>query len=239
MLSASLAPCLHSPNMSIPFLIPEEQVLQRAIAINMIPDKWMNPQVRKLGVSVMSRLLRWGLEKNEVNLARRLVYKWNERKYLLLGKMVQVEEKKEVKKGAKDAKDQEVKLVDKYCRLMVEKSPLLMDAFEDSMTTISEEYHDYVALFVERAKEQVATLSQYADNPPEEFDQLTAHLGSKLELIECLKEPLQSIKKFPASSPYYFEYNSKILKKALEVAAGPDLKALAQKADELEIPETS
>lgn len=137
MLSGCLAPSLSSPNMSIPFLIPESQVLQRAILINMIPDKWMNPKVRKLGTSVMSKLLKWGLENNEISLARRLVYKWNERKYILLGKTIQIEEKKEVKKGAKEPKDQEVKMVDKYCRMMIEKSPQLMDTFEDSVITIS------------------------------------------------------------------------------------------------------
>ena len=42
-----------------------------------------------------------------------------------------------MKKGAKDAKDQEAKMVDKYCRLMVEKTPQLLDIFEDSVTTIS------------------------------------------------------------------------------------------------------
>jgi hypothetical protein len=42
-----------------------------------------------------------------------------------------------------------------------------MDAFEDSMMTISEEYYDYVALFVEKAKDQVSTISQYVDNQPE------------------------------------------------------------------------
>ena len=39
-------------------------------------------------------------------------------------------------------------MVDKYCRFMVEKSPQLMDVFEDSITTTSEEYYDYVSLFV-------------------------------------------------------------------------------------------
>jgi predicted aldo/keto reductase-like oxidoreductase len=66
----------------------------------------------------------------------------------MMGKMIQVEEKKEVKKGAKEPKDQEVKMIDKYCRLMVEKSPQMMDMFEDSIATISEEYYDYVSLFV-------------------------------------------------------------------------------------------
>lgn len=49
--------------------------------------------------------------------------------------------------------------------MMIEKSPQLMDAFEDSLITISEEYYDYVSIFVERAKEQISTLSQYVDNP--------------------------------------------------------------------------
>lgn len=102
---------------------------------------------------------------------------------------------------------------------MIEKSPLLMDAFEDSMITISEEYYDYVSMFVERAKEQIATLAQYVDNPSEEIDALNSHLSLKLELVEYLKDPLQSIKKIPNNSPYYFEYNSKILTKALESAS--------------------
>ena len=104
-----------------------------------------------------------------------------------MGKMIQIEEKKEVKKGAKDSKQQEVKLIDKYCRLMLQKSPQLMDAFEDSTITISEQYYDYVAMFVEKAKEQISNLSQYVDNPVEEIDAITNHLGLKLQLIEYLK----------------------------------------------------
>ena len=61
MLSASLSPSLSSPNMSIPFLIPENEVLLRGVAINMIPEKWMNPKIRKLGAQVMEKLLKWGL----------------------------------------------------------------------------------------------------------------------------------------------------------------------------------
>ena len=83
------------------------------------------------------------------------------------------------------------------------------------MISISEEYYDYVGMFVERAKDQIATLSQYVDNVPEEVDLITNQLGSKLELVEYLKDPLQSIKKFTNTSPFYFEYNSKILRKAL------------------------
>lgn len=53
LLSATLTPSLSSPNMSIPFLIPENEVLLRAITLNMIPEKWMNPKIRRIGVGVM------------------------------------------------------------------------------------------------------------------------------------------------------------------------------------------
>ncbi len=87
---------------------------------------------------------------------------------------------------------------------MIEKSPYLMDAFEDSLVTVSEEYYDYLSLFIERAKEQIANLSQYVDNPAEELEAMTNHLNFKVELAEYLKEPLQSIKKVGNTSPYYF-----------------------------------
>ena len=63
---------------------------------------------------------------------------------------------------------------------MIEKTPQLLDIFEDSLISISEEYYDYVNIFVERAKDQIATLSQYVDNVPDEIDQLTNQLSSKL-----------------------------------------------------------
>ena len=71
-------------------------------------------------------------------------------------------------------------MVDKYCRFMVEKSPQLMDVFEDSITTTSEEYYDYVSLFVQKAKDQVANLSQYIDNPSEEIELMNNNLNAKL-----------------------------------------------------------
>ena len=37
----------------------------------------------------------------------------------MLGKTIQVEEKKDAKKGGKDSKEQEVKMIDKYCRNLV------------------------------------------------------------------------------------------------------------------------
>jgi len=58
-------------------------------------------------------------------------------------------------------------MIDKYCRILIEKSPQTMDSFEDSMITISEDYYDFVALFIERAKEQINLMNQYVDNPPE------------------------------------------------------------------------
>lgn len=51
------------------------------------------------------------------------------------------------------------------------------------MITISQEYYDYVSMFVERAKEQISNLSQYVDNSNEEIDSLTSHLTLKLELV--------------------------------------------------------
>jgi hypothetical protein len=74
-------------------------------------------------------------------------------------------------------------MIDKYCRIMIEKTPQIMDAFEDSMITISEEYYDFVSLFVEKAKEQITLMSQYVDNPSEELDSASNHLNLKLELL--------------------------------------------------------
>ena len=48
----------------------------------------------------------WGLENNEISLVRRILYKWATRKWVVLGKVIQVpaEEKKDTKKGVKDPK---------------------------------------------------------------------------------------------------------------------------------------
>jgi hypothetical protein len=107
------------------------------------------------------------------------------------------------------------------------------------MITVSEEYYDYVALFVEKAKDQVSTISQYVDNQPEEIDAINNHLALKLELIEYLKDPIQSIKKITNTSPYYYEYNSKILKKALEIASDADYKTLLTKSEDLDVPDVT
>ena len=47
------------------------------------------------------------------------MYKWSERKWIMLGKIIQVEEKKDVKKGAKETKEQEPKMIEKYCRMLI------------------------------------------------------------------------------------------------------------------------
>ena len=86
---------------------------------------------------------------------------------------------------------------------MIEKSPQVFDAFEDSLIMINEDYYDYVGMFVERAKEQIANMSQYIDNPSEELEAISNHLNLKLELIEYLRDPVVSIKKITNSSPYY------------------------------------
>lgn len=38
-------------------------------------------------------------------------------------------------------------------------------------------------MFVEKAKDQINTLSQYVDNPLEEIDSINNHLALKIELI--------------------------------------------------------
>jgi hypothetical protein len=80
---------------------------------------------------VIYELMKWGLENNEIALARRLSYKWGEKKWMMLGKVMKIEEKKEVKKG-KDSKEQEVKIVEKYVRVLLEKSPELADTYLDA-----------------------------------------------------------------------------------------------------------
>ena len=125
----------------------------------------------------------------------------------MLGKTIRVPEKKDAKKGFKELKDQEAKLVDKYSRVLVEKSAAFFDSFEDGVASASEEYSDYVSAFVERAKGQISYYSQYVDNPPEELETFTTHIGLKLELVEHLKDPLHSLTKIPASSPFYLEFS--------------------------------
>ena len=59
-----------------------------------------------------------------------------------------------------------------------------------------------------------------------------------MELVEYLKDPMNSIKKFPETSQVYLEYNCKILKKAIEFSStSADYKSLLTKSDELALPQ--
>lgn len=61
MLASLLNPCLTSPLVSIPFLIPEDFIVLKALSLSLIPPKWMNSKLRDLGVKVMEKVLKWGL----------------------------------------------------------------------------------------------------------------------------------------------------------------------------------
>lgn len=111
-----------------------------------------------------------------------------------------------------------------------------MELFEDSLAVISEEYSDYTSLFAEKGKEQITYYSQFVDNAPEELEAWTNKLNSKMELAEYLKDPFNNIKKITEASPFYLEFNCKILRKALEISSQAELKQLQTKAQELTIP---
>jgi len=64
MLASLLNPCLSSPIISIPFLIHEDFIVLKALSLSLIPPKWMNSKLKGLGVKVMEKVLKWGLEKN-------------------------------------------------------------------------------------------------------------------------------------------------------------------------------
>lgn len=40
---------------------------------------------------VMYGVLKWGLENNELALSRRIAYRWGERKWLMLGRVMKIE----------------------------------------------------------------------------------------------------------------------------------------------------
>ena len=61
MLASILNPCLTCPIISIPFLIPDDFVVLKALSLMLIPPKWMNSKLRELGVKVMEKVLKWGL----------------------------------------------------------------------------------------------------------------------------------------------------------------------------------
>jgi hypothetical protein len=55
------------------------------------PNKFMSPKLRMYAYRVMHGVLKWGLENNELTLARRIAYKWGERKWLMLGRVMKIE----------------------------------------------------------------------------------------------------------------------------------------------------
>ena len=61
LLSSLLNPSLASPINSIPYLIPDSQILLKALSLTLIPQKWMNSRLKKLGVKVMEKVMKWGL----------------------------------------------------------------------------------------------------------------------------------------------------------------------------------
>lgn len=63
-MAALINPALTCPITSIPFLIPDSLPITKALAFSLIPPKWMNSRLKELGVKVMSRVLKWGLENN-------------------------------------------------------------------------------------------------------------------------------------------------------------------------------
>ena len=74
--------------------------------LSLFNKEYVSPKLRRFGVSIVRRLMAWGLENNEISLVRRILYKWATRKWVVLGKVIQVsaEEKKDTKKGVKDPK---------------------------------------------------------------------------------------------------------------------------------------
>ena len=105
-----------------------------------------------------------------------------------------------------------------------------MELFEDCLAVVSEEYSDYTNLFIERAKEQINYYSQFVQNTPQELEGWLNKLSSKIELVEYLKDPLNGIKKVTEASPFYLEFNCKILRRALEVSVPSDSKQLQAKS---------
>jgi hypothetical protein len=158
---------------------------------------------------------------------------------MMLGKVVTVEEKRELKKGAKEHKEQPPKTVEKFSRMLIEKAPGQMELFEDAIAAMSDEYSDLTAQFVERGKEQINYYGQFVDNDPSELEAWTTALNSKLDLAEYLRDPLNHIKKFPESSPYYLEYTCKLLRRAVEAASESEYPLLLSKSEELGVPTTS
>ena len=64
MLSGFLTPALSCPLSSLPLLVPDREAVLKSFLVSLIPSKWMNPKLRNVGVRVMQKVLKWGLENN-------------------------------------------------------------------------------------------------------------------------------------------------------------------------------
>ncbi len=55
------------------------------------------------------------------------------------------------------------------------------------------------------------------------------NLNTKIEFVELIKDPINNIGKINNTSKCYIEYNTKIMRRALEISSKADLKNLSQK----------
>jgi hypothetical protein len=117
---------------------------------------------------------------------------------------------------------------------MIEKSPQVMEQFEDALVSVSDEYSDLMAMYVETVKESIQELAESADNGAEKSEEILSSLNGKLELAESMKDSLNSFGKVPNTSKYYLEYNCKIMRRALEVCPKTELKTLTQKIEDFQ-----
>lgn len=56
--------------------------------------------------------------------------------------------------------------------MLVQKSPGVIDSFEDALITLHEEYSDYAIASIEKTKDQIYQYSQYTDTPQEEVERM-------------------------------------------------------------------
>ncbi len=125
-------------------------------------------------------------------------------------------------------------MIDKFCHYMIEKSPQVMEQFEDALVSVSDEYSDLMAMYVETVKESIQELAESADNGAEKSEEILSSLNGKLELAELMKDSLNSFGKVSNTSKYYLEYNCKIMRRALEVCPKTELKTLTQKIEDFQ-----
>lgn len=58
--------------------------------LSLLQKEYMSPKVRKYGILIIRRLMAWGLQNNEISLVRRILYKWATRKWIVVGKVIQI-----------------------------------------------------------------------------------------------------------------------------------------------------